>query len=233
MKTAAIFVAAAGLVAARPELLNTSYDVASGQPFTIKYSGCDGGCTITLENGPKDDLKPVQTLTSSATGGSTTVNINEVPTDSYAFRIVNNESGEFNFSPQFKLDGSAPPDTTTEVVTTTTEVPETTTTEETTTAEETTTSAEETTTVASTTVEETTTVEPSTTSAETTMVTVTSSDTETVTTPASTSSDEETSTSSSADEPEAPTEVPDSSVGRLASPLALVAGAVGAMLFFN
>lgn len=232
MKTAAIFVAAAGLVAARPELLNTSYDVASGQPFTIEYSGCDGGCTITLENGPKDDLKPVQTLTSSATGGSTTVNINEVPTDSYAFRIVNNESGEFNFSPQFKLDGSAPPDTTTEVVTTTTEVPETTTTEETTTAEETT-SAEETTTVASTTVEETTTVEPSTTSAETTMVTVTSSDTETVTTPASTSSDEETSTSTSADEPEAPTEVPDSSVGRLASPLALVAGAVGAMLFFN
>lgn len=194
-------------------------------------------------------------LIASATGGSTTVNINEVPTDSYAFRIVNNESGEFNFSPQFKLDGSAPPDTTTEVVTTTTEVPETTTTEETTTAEETT-SAEETTTVASTTVEETTTVEPSTTSAETTMVTVTSSDTETVTTPASTSSgtshdiiqlfqchvhvllthftiDEETSTSTSADEPEAPTEVPDSSVGRLASPLALVAGAVGAMLFFN
>lgn len=87
----------------------------------------------------------------SATGGEFTFTLDSVlPTDSYAFRIVNNDSGEFNFSEMFDYEGSDEVVTTTEATTTemtsTTETAETTSTSE---AESTTTTEEETTTTTS------------------------------------------------------------------------------------
>lgn len=62
----ALLSAAAAIVsAAKPVLLNSSYSVTEGEPFTLTFEGCDAGCTITLETGPDEDsFKPVQTLTS-------------------------------------------------------------------------------------------------------------------------------------------------------------------------
>jgi hypothetical protein len=54
----------AALVAAEPVFLNSDYTVVAGEPFTLTFDGCEGGCTITLETGPEDLLEPVQELTS-------------------------------------------------------------------------------------------------------------------------------------------------------------------------
>lgn len=103
----------------------------------------------------------------SATGGEATVTLNELPSDSYAFRIVDNDTEEYNFSPNFDFEGTgeAPSTTTSEEETSTTET-ESSTTEETTTTteEETTTTTEET----STTTDEETTTTPESTSFTTT-----------------------------------------------------------------
>lgn len=214
----------AALVAAEPIFLNSDYTVVAGEPFTLTFEGCEGGCTITLETGPEDLLEPVQELTSSATGGEFTFTLEDtLPTTNYAFRIVNNESGEYNFSEMFEFEGSDEAVTTTEVTTTTeatstVESTETTTTSE---VESTTTTTEE---------ESTTT----TSTEESTTTTTTSTSVSTTPTPESTTTteEEETSTTTSAEETESTT-VPDGGAGSLGRPMALVGAAVGAMLLFN
>lgn len=63
MKTSvAILAAAAGLAMAKPKFLNTDFDIVPGQDFTLKFSGCESGCTIELLNGPSGNLKPVREL---------------------------------------------------------------------------------------------------------------------------------------------------------------------------
>lgn len=61
--SAAILSAAAVASAVSPSFLNNDYPVAIGEPFTLLFSGCETSCTITLENGPTDDLQPVEVLT--------------------------------------------------------------------------------------------------------------------------------------------------------------------------
>ena len=56
--------AMASAVMAAPQFLNSAFDVEEGKPFTLKYSGCDSGCTIVLQNGDSKNLKTVETLTS-------------------------------------------------------------------------------------------------------------------------------------------------------------------------
>lgn len=63
MKTSAAVLSFAALVAAAPSFLNSDFSIVAGEPFTLTFDGCEGGCTITLENGPEDNLKPVQELT--------------------------------------------------------------------------------------------------------------------------------------------------------------------------
>ncbi|RFU71731.1 fem1 protein, partial [Trichoderma arundinaceum] len=48
------FVAAA---LAKPQFLNSAFQVQEGKPFTLKYSGCDSGCTIVLQTGASSNLK--------------------------------------------------------------------------------------------------------------------------------------------------------------------------------
>jgi hypothetical protein len=191
-----------------PQFLNSEFRVTEGVPFTLEFSECDAGCTIILQQGPETDLKDVETLTTDATGGSADVTLN-VPSGSYSFYIVDNESGLDNYSDRFTYVSSVP--ATTEVSTTASA----TTTEETTTAESTTT--EETTTVETTevvTTTEGTTVE--TTTMETTMTTGTS------TTGTSTEAPEETETQDIPD--------PDGAAAGLRMPIA--AGFVAAAAFF-
>jgi hypothetical protein len=107
--------ASATLVMATPKFLNNAGDfenIEAGDEFPIKYSGCDSGCTITLETGPSDALKPVTTLAADASGDSITVTIPEdLASADYAFRIVDNSDNDpetnHNFSKQFPVEGSA------------------------------------------------------------------------------------------------------------------------------
>lgn len=61
--TFATIAAFASVALATPTFLNSKWDVQEGKPFTIKYSGCEGGCTITLQNGKSSDTKDVSVLT--------------------------------------------------------------------------------------------------------------------------------------------------------------------------
>lgn len=63
MKYSAAVLSLVGAAAAVPSFLNTEYNVVAGEPFTLSFSGCENGCTITLENGSEDDLQPVRELT--------------------------------------------------------------------------------------------------------------------------------------------------------------------------
>jgi hypothetical protein len=62
--TLATIAALASVALAKPAFLNTEFDLTEGKPYTIRYSGCDDGCTIVLQNGPSDDLSDYKTLTS-------------------------------------------------------------------------------------------------------------------------------------------------------------------------
>lgn len=48
---------------AKPEFLNSKFEVQEGKPFTLEYSGCSDGCTITLQTGASSNLKDVKVLT--------------------------------------------------------------------------------------------------------------------------------------------------------------------------
>lgn len=52
-------------VAVRPNFLNTKFEVVENKEFTLKFDNCANGCTIVLQNGPKDQKKDVKTLTST------------------------------------------------------------------------------------------------------------------------------------------------------------------------
>ena len=52
------------LAVAKPAFTNTDFDVVQGEPFTLRLTGCDGGCTIVLESGEASNLKDVKILTS-------------------------------------------------------------------------------------------------------------------------------------------------------------------------
>ncbi len=52
------------IVLKKNKVVNVYYIINEGKPYTIRYSGCDDGCTIILQNGPSDDLSDYKTLTS-------------------------------------------------------------------------------------------------------------------------------------------------------------------------
>lgn len=112
MKYSAAVLSLAAVAVAKPAFTNLAFNVVEGEPFTLEFTGCEGGCTIILKNGERGDLKDVQELTSSAEGGSFTFTLDSVPSDTYTFEIVNNESGEDNYSQQFVYEGEAAEPTT-------------------------------------------------------------------------------------------------------------------------
>lgn len=67
--SAAVISSFAALALAKPEFLNSSFDVEEGVAFTLTYSGCDDGCTILLQNGPLEDRKDFVNLTGALPRG--------------------------------------------------------------------------------------------------------------------------------------------------------------------
>lgn len=60
--SAATLSALATIALAQPEFLNSSYNVKEGEPFTLKFGGCEAGCTIVLQTGISTNLKDVKVL---------------------------------------------------------------------------------------------------------------------------------------------------------------------------
>ncbi|KAJ3512770.1 hypothetical protein NM208_g15278 [Fusarium decemcellulare] len=229
--TFATVAAFAAVALAEPAFLNTNWDLVQGQPFTIKFSGCESGCTIVLQNGESDDLKDYKTLTASAEGGSFTFTPSGLPSDDYNFKITDNDSGEINYSSQFPYKGTGVAPTETKSATKTAEETKT----EETTAPATT---EESTTLTSVTkpvsTKEKTTTEEHTTihtphANNTTPVSTTKKPTKT----AEASKTESDSSETTAAETTGASTVPDSGAARMTSSLALIAGAVMAMVYLN
>lgn len=233
MKYSAAVLSLAAVAAARPAFTNLQFDVTEGEPFTLEFTGCEGGCTISLKNGERGDLKDVQQLTGAAEGGSFTFTLDSVPSDTYTFEIVNNETGEDNYSQQFQYEGEAAAPTTSaaEETTVTTSVVETVTTPSST--------PEETTTEATSTEESTSMTTPS------ASTTVTSTETSTPTgkfalTSASLGhsltpvTDESTSTTDGGETSQtSEIPAPDDAAVALGTPMTLIVAAVAGLLMFN
>lgn len=227
------------LVVAKPAFLNSAFELEEGKPFEIKYSGCEGGCTIVLQNGESDDTKDVETLTSSAEGSSFTFTPKGLPSDTYNFKITNNDSGEENFSAQFEYKGTGtlPTTGTTTVVSSTGSASESTASTESTSAAST---SEASSTLSLTTVTSAITTESkaSSTHVSTSSIIVTVSKNATTThatsaiKPTQSASKTEAETTTAAPTGSATT-VPDSGAVRMTSSLALIAGAVMAMIYLN
>ncbi|KAF4461360.1 FEM1 [Fusarium albosuccineum] len=217
--TFATVAAFAAVALAEPAFLNTNWDLTQGQPFTIKFSGCESGCTIVLQNGDSDDLKDYKTLTASAEGDSFTFTPSGLPSDDYNFKITDNDSGEINYSSQFPYKGTGVAPTETEETT----APATT---------------EESTTLTSVT-KPVSTKEKTTTEEHTTIHTPHANNTTPVSTtkkPTKTAGATKTESDSSettAAETTGASTVPDSGAARMTSSLALIAGAVMAMVYLN
>ncbi|KND95043.1 hypothetical protein TOPH_00112 [Tolypocladium ophioglossoides CBS 100239] len=221
------FVALSALVAFvmadQPKFLNSQFQVTQGESFTLKFSGCETGCTIVLQTGTSNNLKDVKTLTSSATGGSFTFTPSDLASATYNFKSTDNASRESNYSQQFAYQGTGSTSASTAPASTTASA---------------TTSVTSTNTASST--------AATTTSAKSSMTTVTSTSTGTSsssgssTTGSATTGSATTTTNSPSSSPtstQAPTtpttKVPGSGAGRLSSPMALVAGAVAAMAYLS
>ncbi|RBR03797.1 hypothetical protein FVER53590_00977 [Fusarium verticillioides] len=208
--TLATIAALASVALAKPAFLNTEFDLTEGQPYTIKYSGCDDGCTIVLQNGPSDDLSDYKTLTTDATGDSFTFTPSELPSDTYNFKITD-KAGEVNYSAQFPYKGSYAAPSVTKSATATAETTAAVSTKESTTLASVTKSAEETTTVAK-------------------PIIPTHAPSKNATTPAAHPTPSK--TGSAGGETSVPS-VPESGASRMTSSLALIAGAVMAMVYLN
>ncbi|RGP67265.1 hypothetical protein FLONG3_8556 [Fusarium longipes] len=103
--TFATVAAFATMALAKPAFLNTEFDLTEGKPYTIRFSGCESGCTIVLQNGESTDLKDYKTLTTSAEGDSFTFTPSQLPSDTYNFKITDS-AGDVNYSSQFTYEGS-------------------------------------------------------------------------------------------------------------------------------
>jgi hypothetical protein len=217
MKYSLTALSMAALAVAKPAFLNTGFDVQEGEPFTLEFSGCEGGCTISLQHGPDDNLLDFKPLTSDATGGSFTFTLDNIPSDTYAFKIENNETGEDNWSRQFEYEGEGEPIPTVTVTMTTEPESTTSTTSTTTSSAPTTTTAEETTTE-----EETSTVTTPSSSSERPSNTRTSD-------PSPTDDDDEPAQTSDIPDPDGD----DDAAGSLGAPITLVLAAVVGLLVLH
>ncbi|KAL6698573.1 hypothetical protein J3F84DRAFT_363290 [Trichoderma pleuroticola] len=225
---------------AKPQFLNSAFEVQEGKPFTLEYSGCSSGCEILLQTGASTNLKDVKVLAASATGSSTTVTLEDLPSGIYSFKITD-KSGESNYSAQFSYQGSgkaissasSASSAASSAAESNTAAP----TSETTTAEPTSTKAsstkEHSTTLVKSTTAHSTTEEASSTTHSSSIPPRHNSTTVAPTHAATTTTGRQTTAASTSSNPAITTVPPGSAAGRLSSPLALVAGVALAIAFFS
>ncbi|KAK3906966.1 hypothetical protein C8A05DRAFT_29170 [Staphylotrichum tortipilum] len=190
---------------AKPVLLNSNYLITEGEPFTLKWNNAEGPVTVTLMTGSDpNNLKKVTDLTTGQTGTEYTFTLNDLPSGKYAIRITDG-SAEPNYSPQFNYVGTGvlPSSSSTSLSAT----------------------------------PSSTSASVSSTSASSTSSTssASSSTTSSVSSTSSTLSTSTTSTSSTSTRQPAATTAPVNTNNgqRFASPLALIAVTVAALVFFN
>ncbi|KAM3529559.1 hypothetical protein MY4038_005351 [Beauveria bassiana] len=109
MKSTAATIAAvvATCAFAQPEFTNSEINPQEGHPFTLRFNGCDNGCTISLQTGPSPmSLSDIHTLTTDATGGSFDVTLSGLDTGIYNFKIADNSDGSCNYSIPFFYVGA-------------------------------------------------------------------------------------------------------------------------------
>ena len=53
-----------GVVAEKPYITNSEINPKEDTPYELTFTGCEEGCTITLQEGPKGNLKSFKTLAS-------------------------------------------------------------------------------------------------------------------------------------------------------------------------
>ncbi|KAK0731821.1 hypothetical protein B0H67DRAFT_88061 [Lasiosphaeris hirsuta] len=108
MKLSAIIAGAfAAFALAKPAITNTIFDVREGKPFTLTWIGAVGDVTVTLMTGQPSNLKVVEDLTTSGTGGTFTFTPSGYPSGNYAFRIFDSSSKDDpNFSLLFPYVGT-------------------------------------------------------------------------------------------------------------------------------
>ncbi|KAL6802229.1 hypothetical protein J3E68DRAFT_424076 [Trichoderma sp. SZMC 28012] len=227
----------AAVALAKPEFLNSAFQVQEGKPFTLEYSGCSSGCEIVLQTGASTNLKDVKVLAPSATGSSTTITLEDIPSGIYSFKITD-KSGESNYSQQFSYQGSGKAVSSASSATSAAESNTAAPTSETTTAEPTSTKASSTkehssTTLVKSTTAHSTTEEASSTTAHSSIPPKHNSTTVAPTHAATTTTGRQTTAASTSSNPAITTVPPGSAAGRLSSPLALVAGVALAIAFFS
>ncbi|KID77038.1 uncharacterized protein G6M90_00g101430 [Metarhizium brunneum] len=227
MKYALVISALAALATAaeKPKFLNSNFQIIEGQSFDLKFDGCEGGCTITLQDGPNTNLKDYKVISTSATGGSLAWVPEGVVSGTYAFKITNNANKEYNYSQQFSFLGTGATATVTPSAASTTGSST-----DSATATASSTEASSTVSITASSTESST---ESRTASTTTISTVTSSATaasgsSTTSAPSSATSHSSTSTRSTT---AATTTVPNAGVR--ATPMAFVAGAVAALAYLG
>jgi hypothetical protein len=213
MKYSALLISALAVLAKAVQITNTDFTVTENQPYTITWTGSTDPVTIKLKTGASNDLKDVQTITSSGSGGSFTWTPENLPSGTYAFEITDS-SGDVNYSSQFSYQGTGTLTATSSTASSTASTASTT---------ESSSSSSET---------------KSTTSSarltSSTMTPLTNSTTLSTSAHASTSRSSSTATTTSSSSTSTATEVPNTNNGqRVASSLALVLGAVAAFVAFN
>ncbi|KAH6650111.1 Ser-Thr-rich glycosyl-phosphatidyl-inositol-anchored membrane family-domain-containing protein [Chaetomium tenue] len=95
----------AAAVLAVPQFTNSNFDVEEGEPFTLTWNNAEGPVTITLVHGPEKNLKPVTVLTTTGSDGSFTWTPSDLPSDTYAFEIID-DTGVKNWSKRFEYTGT-------------------------------------------------------------------------------------------------------------------------------
>ncbi|KAI0385790.1 Ser-Thr-rich glycosyl-phosphatidyl-inositol-anchored membrane family-domain-containing protein [Hypomontagnella monticulosa] len=107
------FIVASAFLAALPAwvqavlITNSDFDnIEAGKPFEITWSEATGPVTLTLKDGPSDNLVTVSQITSGATGESFTwTPSTSLPSGTYAIEI--NDGTDVNYSKQFEVTGGS------------------------------------------------------------------------------------------------------------------------------
>ncbi|KAI1203908.1 Ser-Thr-rich glycosyl-phosphatidyl-inositol-anchored membrane family-domain-containing protein [Nemania serpens] len=103
-----VLAALLGLVNAKVHLTNSNFDgIEAGSTFKITWDDAEGPVTLTLKNGPSDDLKDVETITANASGKSFVWPVDPaLTTGNYAIEIT--DGTDVNYSKAFSVEGTAP-----------------------------------------------------------------------------------------------------------------------------
>ncbi|KAI6093263.1 Ser-Thr-rich glycosyl-phosphatidyl-inositol-anchored membrane family-domain-containing protein [Hypoxylon rubiginosum] len=109
MKTAflATFLAAIPAWVSAVMITNTNFDgVEAGKAFEVTWSDATGPVTLTLKDGPAENLNTVGEITSGETGESYTwIPDSSLPSGTYAIEI--SDGTDVNYSKQFDIAGGS------------------------------------------------------------------------------------------------------------------------------